>query len=148
MHFQCWWQQLLGGGNSELGGDSGQGLQPPSISTAPHLRIHPTHSTRCGMTRCLSLSINFLHVVPIVFAISTASVLVANQNANTNGGICNHPIYELPHCIGYEDGDILEGFEIPCGCSSDGAVQHVLETTIRGMQQPAGGNRESCSKRK
>ena len=98
--------------------------------------------------RCLSLSINFLHAVPIVFTISTASILVANQNANANGGICNRPIYKPPHCIGYEDGNILEGFEIPCGCGRDGAVQQVPETTNQGMQQPAGGNRESCSKRK
>jgi len=31
-------------------------------------------------------------------------------------------VYDPPHCIGYEDGDIREGFTIPCGRGRDGAV--------------------------
>lgn len=30
--------------------------------------------------------------------------------------------YDPPHCIGYEDGEIREGFTIPCNRGKDGAV--------------------------
>eukprot|EP00579_Thalassiosira_antarctica_P000773 CAMPEP_0201866146 /NCGR_PEP_ID=MMETSP0902-20130614/821_1 /ASSEMBLY_ACC=CAM_ASM_000551 /TAXON_ID=420261 /ORGANISM="Thalassiosira antarctica, Strain CCMP982" /LENGTH=166 /DNA_ID=CAMNT_0048391055 /DNA_START=162 /DNA_END=659 /DNA_ORIENTATION=- len=44
-----------------------------------------------------------------------------NLNADTHGG-CYGAVYDPPHCIGYEDGQIREGFEIPCGRGRDGAV--------------------------
>jgi hypothetical protein len=31
-------------------------------------------------------------------------------------------VYNPPHCVGYEDGEIREGFTIPCGRGRDGAV--------------------------
>ena len=30
------------------------------------------------------------------------------------------PVYDPPHCQGYEDGEIPNGFEIPCGRGRDG----------------------------
>ena len=31
-------------------------------------------------------------------------------------------VYDPPHCVGYENGEIREGFTIPCGRGRDGAV--------------------------
>jgi len=36
------------------------------------------------------------------------------------GGTCLAPVYEPPHCIGIEDGQVREGFEITCGRGRDG----------------------------
>ena len=61
----------------------------------------------------------FLHLVPVVTAIVYSITFLVNDNYN-NVGIewadCNSaPIYNPPHCIGYEDGQVRDGFEIPCG---------------------------------
>jgi len=65
----------------------------------------------------------FLHGVPIAWALISSITLLAKQNFNDGGGgNCFAPIYEPPHCIGYEDGETREGFEIPCGRGHDGAV--------------------------
>mmetsp|Transcript_12347 Transcript_12347/g.35302 ORF Transcript_12347/g.35302 Transcript_12347/m.35302 type:complete len:469 (-) Transcript_12347:82-1488(-) len=59
----------------------------------------------------------FLHGVPILAALAQGIIGLVNQNYNTTGaGVCTlAPIYEPGHCVGYEDGDIRPGFEIPCG---------------------------------
>lgn len=62
----------------------------------------------------------FLHGVPIAYGIILASVFLASKNLNSGGGLCYAPVYEPPHCVGYEDGEIREGFEIPCGRGHDG----------------------------
>eukprot|EP00579_Thalassiosira_antarctica_P001931 CAMPEP_0201876728 /NCGR_PEP_ID=MMETSP0902-20130614/8336_1 /ASSEMBLY_ACC=CAM_ASM_000551 /TAXON_ID=420261 /ORGANISM="Thalassiosira antarctica, Strain CCMP982" /LENGTH=153 /DNA_ID=CAMNT_0048404031 /DNA_START=47 /DNA_END=505 /DNA_ORIENTATION=+ len=65
----------------------------------------------------------FLHGVPIVFALIFSITMLVNQNLNDNmGGICIMPVYDPLHCIGYEDGQVREGFKIPCGRGRDGAV--------------------------
>eukprot|EP00579_Thalassiosira_antarctica_P017786 CAMPEP_0201945186 /NCGR_PEP_ID=MMETSP0903-20130614/53774_1 /ASSEMBLY_ACC=CAM_ASM_000552 /TAXON_ID=420261 /ORGANISM="Thalassiosira antarctica, Strain CCMP982" /LENGTH=321 /DNA_ID=CAMNT_0048488247 /DNA_START=56 /DNA_END=1018 /DNA_ORIENTATION=- len=69
----------------------------------------------------------FLHGVPIVFALIYSITLLVNQNFNTSmAGSCIAPVYEAPHCIGYEDGQVREGFEIPCGRGRDGAPTFAL----------------------
>ncbi|KAL9188595.1 hypothetical protein ACHAXT_006973 [Thalassiosira profunda] len=65
----------------------------------------------------------YLHGVPIVYAVVCASTLLAKRNINSDGkGMCFVPVYDPLHCIGYEDGEIRDGFEIPCGRGRDGAV--------------------------
>lgn len=67
----------------------------------------------------------FLHCIPIVLALSIGITLLANENTNPSsggGGNCYMPVYEPPHCIGYSDGEIRDGFEIPCGRGREGAV--------------------------
>ena len=45
------------------------------------------------------------------------------ENLNSNlGGYCTWPTYDPPHCIGYENGEVREGFNIPCGRGHDVAV--------------------------
>eukprot|EP00579_Thalassiosira_antarctica_P024422 CAMPEP_0201986796 /NCGR_PEP_ID=MMETSP0904-20121228/91460_1 /ASSEMBLY_ACC=CAM_ASM_000553 /TAXON_ID=420261 /ORGANISM="Thalassiosira antarctica, Strain CCMP982" /LENGTH=468 /DNA_ID=CAMNT_0048540873 /DNA_START=210 /DNA_END=1617 /DNA_ORIENTATION=- len=69
----------------------------------------------------------FLHGVPIVFALIYSITLLVNQNLNTSmAGSCVVPVYDPPHCIGYEDGQVREGFEIPCGRGRDGAPTFAL----------------------
>lgn len=65
----------------------------------------------------------FLHGVPIVYALVASTALLVENNFNDGGGgNCYAPEYRPPHCIGYEDGRTREGFDIPCGRGSDGAV--------------------------
>ena len=65
----------------------------------------------------------FIHGVPIAWALISSITLLAMQNFNDKGtGICIAPVYEPPHCIGYEDGETRDGFDIPCGRGRDGAV--------------------------
>lgn len=65
----------------------------------------------------------FLHGGPILYAIITSTILLANKNINdAGGGSCYAPVYEPPHCTGYEDGEIRDGFNIPCGRGRDGTV--------------------------
>ena len=65
----------------------------------------------------------FLHGIPVVYALVISITLLAKQNLNNaGGGTCYDAIYNPPHCDGYEDGEIPEGFEIPCGRGRDGAV--------------------------
>mmetsp|Transcript_10408 Transcript_10408/g.19144 ORF Transcript_10408/g.19144 Transcript_10408/m.19144 type:complete len:387 (+) Transcript_10408:597-1757(+) len=64
----------------------------------------------------------FLHGIPVVLALIGSITLLAEQNINNGGGNCYAPVYKPPHCIGYEDGQTREGFDIPCGRGHDGAV--------------------------
>jgi len=65
----------------------------------------------------------FLHGVPIAYALIYSTTLLAKRNINdSGGGNCYAHVYNPPHCIGYEDGETREGFDIPCGRGHDGAV--------------------------
>lgn len=65
----------------------------------------------------------FLHGIPVACALVCTTTFLVKKNINSDGeGICFIPVHEPPHCIGYEDGQIREGFEIPCGRGRDGAV--------------------------
>ena len=59
----------------------------------------------------------FLHGVPISVALAWSIGGVVNKNYNDVGsGECGTaPIYNPRHCQGYEDGEVREGFTIPCG---------------------------------
>ena len=46
-------------------------------------------------------------------AFSVFALVNGNLNHNGNGG-CISPINNLPHCIGYQAGEIHDGFETPC----------------------------------
>lgn len=61
--------------------------------------------------------------IPSAFALIINSTLLAKKNFNLgSGGNCYMAVYRPPHCIGYEDGQVREGFDIPCGRGSDGAM--------------------------
>ncbi|KAL9183353.1 hypothetical protein ACHAXT_005140 [Thalassiosira profunda] len=65
----------------------------------------------------------FLHGLPVAIPLAVSCTLLATNNFNDDGaGNCHAPIYNPPHCTGYEDGEVREGFEIACGRGSDGAV--------------------------
>eukprot|EP00956_Cyclotella_meneghiniana_P020195 scaffold35353_cov39-Cyclotella_meneghiniana.AAC.1 len=59
----------------------------------------------------------FLHSVPISLALIASFAALVNKNYNDGGsGSCAlSPIYNPLHCDGYKDGDVREGFTIPCG---------------------------------
>eukprot|EP00956_Cyclotella_meneghiniana_P004767 scaffold5867_cov25-Cyclotella_meneghiniana.AAC.1 len=59
----------------------------------------------------------FLHAVPISLALIAGIIgLVNNSYNDVGGGDCaTTPIYNPPHYLGYEDGEVREGFTIPCG---------------------------------
>lgn len=59
----------------------------------------------------------WFHGVPIVFGLFTSTVLIFTKNINSDrSGVCTHLEYiRIPHCFGFEDGDVPEGFEVPCG---------------------------------
>lgn len=63
----------------------------------------------------------WLHGVPVALAIAGNAVFLVGRNLNTDStGTCFTSIYDPPHCDGYEDGDVRDGFEIPCGRGGDG----------------------------
>ena len=62
----------------------------------------------------------WFHLLSIVFSIVVSSVILSSKkyNYSPEGGTCMAPLsgsYSPPHCIGYEDGTIVDGFTIPCG---------------------------------
>jgi len=62
----------------------------------------------------------FLHGAPIMLSLVINITLLVKKHFNDRGGgVCYAPVYNPPHCIGYEDGEIREGFEIPCGRGDD-----------------------------
>ena len=47
--------------------------------------------------------------------------MLVKENLNDDGGgNCYAPVYEPPHCAGYSDGEVRDGFNIPCGQGRDG----------------------------
>jgi len=61
-----------------------------------------------------------------------------NWNYNDLGsGNCVGSVYDPPHCVGYNNGEVHEGFEILCRRGSDGAVVFVyLKLFIIGITAP------------
>jgi len=60
----------------------------------------------------------WLHAVPTSFALIMSAVFLVLEALNSgDDGACSAAaaVYDPPHCMGYEDGEIPEGFEIPCG---------------------------------
>mmetsp|Transcript_13479 Transcript_13479/g.28596 ORF Transcript_13479/g.28596 Transcript_13479/m.28596 type:complete len:362 (+) Transcript_13479:1-1086(+) len=65
----------------------------------------------------------FLLGFPILYILMCLITRFIFKGFNVSGtGSCHSLTYNPPHCIGYNDGEIREGFEIPCGRgnSSDG----------------------------
>eukprot|EP00956_Cyclotella_meneghiniana_P035354 scaffold114268_cov37-Cyclotella_meneghiniana.AAC.4 len=58
----------------------------------------------------------FLHGIPISLALIWSIIGIVNKIYNDGGtGSCLTATYNPPHCDGYEDGEVREGFTIPCG---------------------------------
>jgi len=58
----------------------------------------------------------WFHIVSISLPVIWSIVLLVTKSYNgSNGAYCFVDAYEPPHCIGYERGQIPEGFSIPCG---------------------------------
>ncbi len=58
---------------------------------------------------------HWLHVIPIAAALLSGFLAVAVNDLNAWGNKCFVVPYNPPHCIGFEDGHIVDGFSIPCG---------------------------------
>ena len=57
----------------------------------------------------------WLHGLPIGTVLVIAIAMVSNKNMNADVlGTCQQTLYSPPHCVGFEKGDIREGFKIPC----------------------------------
>ena len=52
--------------------------------------------------------------------------LVRGNYNDVGTGACNSPVYDPPHCLGYEDGEVREGFTIPCGRGRGGEMMFRL----------------------
>ncbi len=57
----------------------------------------------------------WFHGIPIISAMQVVFLTLAIEGFNTWGNTCFLVPHDPPHCIGYEDGKIIEGFSIPCG---------------------------------
>uniref|UniRef100_A0A7S3V9H5 G-protein coupled receptors family 1 profile domain-containing protein n=1 Tax=Chaetoceros debilis TaxID=122233 RepID=A0A7S3V9H5_9STRA len=56
------------------------------------------------------------HAFPLAIALVVSIVLLANGKYNSDGyGNCTGLVNDPPHCKGYADGEIREGFDVPCG---------------------------------
>lgn len=72
----------------------------------------------------------FLHGVPISFALIVGITSLIGENNNSGQLNCDRPEYRPPHCIGFEDGEVREGFDIPCGRGYDGAPGFVTMSAL------------------
>jgi len=73
----------------------------------------------------------FLHSIPILLALigSMINLVDKNYNAELGDGDCTgSPTYNPPHCEGYNEGEVREGFEIPCGRGRFGNLYAVSVT--------------------
>jgi hypothetical protein len=62
----------------------------------------------------------WFHGISILCPLVIITIALARNVFNgPNGGICFGEPYFPPHCIGYEVGDIPEGYSIPCGRGAD-----------------------------
>eukprot|EP00956_Cyclotella_meneghiniana_P008907 scaffold12189_cov32-Cyclotella_meneghiniana.AAC.11 len=79
----------------------------------------------------------FLHAVPISLAVIAGIIGLVNNSYNDVGaGDCaTTPIYNPPHCLGYEDGEVREGFTIPCG-RGQGEKLHTIGGIVAMMIPP------------
>ena len=59
----------------------------------------------------------WLHAVPILttLTLGTSTALSQKHYNNPDAGVCFVTHNNPPHCIGYENGAIVNGFTIPCG---------------------------------
>eukprot|EP00548_Thalassiothrix_antarctica_P011043 CAMPEP_0194162116 /NCGR_PEP_ID=MMETSP0152-20130528/79325_1 /TAXON_ID=1049557 /ORGANISM="Thalassiothrix antarctica, Strain L6-D1" /LENGTH=382 /DNA_ID=CAMNT_0038871993 /DNA_START=660 /DNA_END=1805 /DNA_ORIENTATION=- len=51
-------------------------------------------------------------------------------------GLCWLPVHDPPHCIGFEDGTIRDGFTIPCGRGRDTKLIYILLFAISALSPP------------
>ena len=79
-----------------------------------------------------------LHGNPILFAVfAMIHNLVRGNNNDAGLGSCaNSPVYNPPHCIGYEDGEVREGFTIPCGRGRGGTMVFYIISFVSGLAPP------------
>jgi len=57
----------------------------------------------------------FLHGIPTIIALVMSITLLAFNSFNDDGDLCWNPTNNPLHCDGIEDGQVRDGFEIPCG---------------------------------
>ena len=79
----------------------------------------------------------WFHTVAIVMTVTSAVLGLAYNmfNPASGGSICYATPYRPPHCIGYEDGQIPEGFNIPCGRGDlkDNLIRHIAVQAVFGL---------------
>ncbi|KAL7543858.1 hypothetical protein ACHAWF_007466 [Thalassiosira exigua] len=66
------------------------------------------------------------HGIPTLMSLILSITLLVKKNYNSDeGGGCNVFTYNPPHCVGYENGVVREGFEIPCGRGRDEFLAYI-----------------------
>ncbi len=58
---------------------------------------------------------HWFHGIPITVTLFFGFMGLAMNGYNVVGDTCLHVSYDPPHCIGYEDGTIVDSYSIPCG---------------------------------
>ena len=65
----------------------------------------------------------WLHGIPILITFIISIHGLVRRNYNDDGsGVCISPAYNPPHCIGYEDGQVREGFTFLYFCRTEKGV--------------------------
>ncbi len=73
----------------------------------------------------------YLHAFSICYPLTGAIIGVATQSLNQYGQICSFRQYRPLHCIFCDDGEVPEGFDLPCGRGSTANLLiHVFGNTI------------------
>lgn len=74
----------------------------------------------------------WLHLVPISYGLVVSIVFLVNKGINaTVSGMCGvSSTYKPPHCMAYENGEVPEGFDIPCGRGQDVGTLLTVTTFI------------------
>ena len=65
-----------------------------------------------------------------------STLVLINKKYNAHGSGCLRATYNPPHCDGYKDGEVREGFTIPCGRGRKGEAVALLHGLIIMMAVP------------
>jgi len=79
----------------------------------------------------------YFHAIPIGISILGSIVVLVSHNLNVDPtGLCWLPVHDPPHCIGFEDGTIRDGFTIPCGRGRDTKLIYILLFALVAVSPP------------
>jgi len=78
----------------------------------------------------------FLHGIPTITALVMSVTLLAFSSFNDDGDICWNPTNNPLHCDGIEDGQVRDGFEIPCGRGRGGFFIYNIFFQIKVFSAP------------
>jgi hypothetical protein len=64
----------------------------------------------------------WLHGISLTYSLCVGVTLLAKEALNAHGSHCAGYAHYPPHCIGYEEGTVVDGYEVPCGRGGSGAL--------------------------